>query len=227
VDETTATNVDSPALPAGGVPVQSAFAAVLARHAQDGGDHGGDRIIGGDGKAARVVLAPVEGRAVLNLRTVPKPVRDTFATVLGLKLPTVAWLSAADADGRVQALWTGPGDWLITCADAQRPAIEARLRAALEGMTGALTDVGHGFAVLNLSGPAAVDVLAQGCAIDLDPEAFTEGACAMTALARMRVVVHRRPRGGGYDVYVARSLAESLWHLVTVAATEYGYRIGR
>jgi len=212
VDEMTASN-----------PVaESAFAAALKEHAAGGAA----RIVGGDGSTARVVLTPVEGRAVLNLRTVPKPVRDTFAVVLGLKLPTVAWLSAADADGRVHALWTGPGDWLITCAESARPELETRLRGALEGMTGALTDVGHGFAVLNVSGPAAVDVLAQGCGIDLDTSVFTEGACAMTALARMRVVIHRLPRGGGYDVYVARSFADSLWHFVTVAAMEFGYRVG-
>ncbi len=200
----------------------SAFAAVLADHAAAGAD----RIAGGDGSNARVVLTPIEGRAVLNLRTVPQPVSAPFTTALGLKLPTVSWRSAADADGRVHALWTGPGDWLVTCTEADRPLLETRLRAALEGMTGALTDVGHGFAVLNLSGPAAVDVLAQGCGIDLDPAVFTDGACAMTAMARMQVVIHRLPRGGGYDVYVARSFAESLWHFVTVAALEFGYRVG-
>ncbi len=211
MDEMTASNLVA----------ESAFATALKDHAVAGAD----RVVGGDGTTSRVVLTPVEGRAVLNLRTVPKPVRDTFAVVLGLKLPTVAWLSAADADGRVHALWTGPGDWLITCAESARPELETRLRAALEGMTGALTDVGHGFAVLNVSGPAAVDVLAQGCGIDLDPSVFTEGACAMTALARMRVVIHRLPRGGGYDVYVARSFADSLWQFVKVAAMEFGYRV--
>lgn len=202
---------------------ESAFAAVLLEHA--GG--GAQRVVGGDGSTARVVLAPVEGRAVLDLRTVSSPVRDTVASVLGLQLPTVAGLSAADAEGRVHALWTGPGNWLITCPDAQRPGLEARLRIALEGMTGALTDVGAGFAVLNLSGPAAADMLAQGCTLDLDPAVFTEAACAMTALARMRVVIHRLPRAGGYDVYVARSFAGSLWQWVTVAALEFGYRVGQ
>ena len=49
----------------------------------------------------------------------------------------------------------------------------------------------------------------------------------MTALARMRVVIHRLPQAGGYDVYVARSFAGSLWQWVTVAALEFGYRVGQ
>ena len=190
-------------------------------------DAGADRVLGGDGQTARVVIAPVEGRAVLNLRTVPQPAPGAFASVLGLELPTAAGRSAAAADGTVHALWTGPGDWLITCPDASRLSLESGLRTVLEGMSGALTDVGHGFVVVNLSGPAAVDVLAQGCGLDLDPSVFTDGACAMTAMARMRVVIHRLPRGGGYDVYVARSYAESLWHFLTMAATEYGYRVSQ
>ena len=204
------------------VGAESAFAAVLKEHAAGGTDG----VIGGDSDKARVVITPVEGRAVLNLRTVPQPAPGLFASALGFELPTTAGRSGVAADRPVHALWTGPGDWLITCADADRPSLETRLRATLDGMTGALTDVSHGSAVLNLSGPAAVDVLAQGCGIDLDPAVFTDGACAMTALARMRVVIHRLPSGGGYDVYVARSVAENLWHFVTVAAREYGYRVG-
>ncbi len=186
-----------------------------------------DHVIGGDGRTARVVISPVEGRAVLNLRTVPQPGMGVFASVLGLELPTTAGRSTTTADGTVRALWTGPGDWLIACPDTARLSLESSLRTVLEGMSGALTDVGHGFVVFNLSGPAAVDVLAQGCGLDLDPSAFSEGMCAMTALARMQVVIHRLPQGDGYDVYVARSYAESLWHWVTVAAMEYGYRVRR
>lgn len=44
------------------------------------------------------------------------------------------------------------------------------------------SDGSQGYAVLNSSGASALDVLAQGCGIDLDPSVFIEGACTMTAL---------------------------------------------
>jgi sarcosine oxidase subunit gamma len=199
-----------------------AFAAALAAHAAGGAQH----VVGGDGIVARVVLKPVAGRAVLDLRAVPAPSCDTFATVLGFRLPMAAQSSAADAQGRVHALWAGPGHWLIACPESERPVLEAGLCATLEGLSGALTDVSHGYAVLNVSGGSALDMLAQGCGIDLDPPVFIEGACALTALARMQVAIHRLPRGGGLDLYVARSLAGSLWQFVTRAGLEFGYRVG-
>lgn len=201
---------------------EPAFAAALAAHAAEGAQ----RVVGGDSIVARVVLKPVAGRAVLDLRAVPGPSCDAFATVLGFPLPMAASLGTADAERRVHALWAGPGNWLIACPESERPVLQTQLCAALEGMTGALTDVSHGYAVLNISGASALDVLAQGCGIDLDPSVFIEGACAMTALARMPAVIHRLPRGGGHDLYVARSLADSLWQFVTMAGLEFGYRVG-
>jgi hypothetical protein len=51
----------------------------------------------------------------------------------------------------------------------------------------------------------------------------------MTGLARMRVLIDHlplsAPRGGSFDVYVARSYAASLWHFATTAAGEFGYRV--
>ncbi|MBC7780399.1 MAG: sarcosine oxidase subunit gamma [Proteobacteria bacterium] len=179
-----------------------------------------------DGKAG-VVLTPVRSRAVLNLRAPPgsATVPDTVHENLGLRLPAAAFGTAANADGRVRALWIGPGDWLIVCTEAARAQIEPVLRALLAGAPGALTDVGHGYAVLNLAGPNAVDVLAQGCGLDLHPDVFGAGQCAMTGLAKLRVVIERRARNAGYDVYVARSFAASLWHFVTEASIEFGYRV--
>jgi sarcosine oxidase gamma subunit len=86
---------------------------------------------------------------------------------------------------------------LSACPDTARLSLESNLRTAPEGMTGALTGVGHGFAAFNPSGPAAVDMLEQGCGLDLDPSAFTERICAMTALARMRRAAMWRACGTG------------------------------
>lgn len=184
---------------------------------------------------AGVVLSPVPDCAILNLRATAGNGRAIAALTaavqdqIGITLPTAVYGSASDADARIRALWTGPGDWLITCPETGLNATEAALREALAGASGALTDVSHGYAVLNLSGPDARAVLAQGCGLDLHPAVFPEGHCAMTGLARMRVLIDHlplsAPRGGSFDVYVARSYAASLWHFATTAAGEFGYRV--
>jgi len=205
----------APALPV------SAFAATLASYPHE---------FAAESRAG-VVLTPVEGRAILNLRCVADDpgVPAAVMNQLGLTLPLKVFGSAADASDQMTALWIGPGDWLVTCAEPDKSGVAALLRASLAGARGALIDVGHGYAVLHLSGPNAPDVLAQGCSLDLHPEVFIAGHCAMTGVAKLRAVIHRLPRSkagpGGYDVYVARSVAGNLWHFATTAAMEYGYQV--
>ncbi len=184
-----------------------------------------------------VVLTPIEGMALLNLRTAPgtSALRDALQARTGLLLPDTALATASDPHGRARALWIGPGDWLIRCTAPDRAEVEAALSAALSGTRGALVDVGHGWTALNLQGRHAADVLAAGCGLDLDPQVFGAGQCAMTGFGKLRVVIERRadpprspgaaPAGQSYDVYVARSFAGSLQHLLVEAAGEYGYRI--
>jgi sarcosine oxidase subunit gamma len=204
--------------------IGNAFDAAIALHA-------GDTAHGTVAGKAGVVLTPVRGRTIFNLRCTPgeAAVPEAVKAGLGLALPASVFGSTVSSAAHVRALWIGPGDWLIVCGEADSDTVQAKLRAALAGASGALTDVGHGYAVLNISGPNAADVLAQGCGLDLYPDVFAPGHCAMTGLAKMRVVIHRlpvrSPSGTGFDVYVARSFANSLWHFVTMAATEYGYRV--
>lgn len=227
-DPSNPTSASAAAAPPGGPATAGAFDTLLGAHALSGGL---DRPVAG---RTGVVLTPVAGRCVLNLRAHPErslpTMIDTVQAALGLALPTAVFGSAYNVARTLRALWIGPGDWLLTCAEGDRAGLETGLRQAREGISGALTDIGHGQAILNLTGARTLDVLAQGCGLDLHRSVFTEGHCAMTELARLRVLIDRvpvrpAPTGGSYDIYVARSYASSLWHFVTTAAIEYGYRV--
>jgi sarcosine oxidase, subunit gamma len=207
-----------------------AFSAVLAALAAEDLHRAVDERVG-------VVLSPLSGLAVLNLRAAPgtTSLAEAVQRGPGLPLPDAVFGSAADATGRARALWIGPGDWLIVCGEAERALVATQLMAALDGQSGALTDVGHGWAGINLRGRAATAVLASGCGLDLDPRVFRPGHCAMTGFGKLRVVIERRPDstcgadgeapGQSYDVLVARSFAASLWHMLLDAAHEHGYRV--
>lgn len=205
-----------------------AFDTLIAAHAKSGGL---DRPVAG---RTGVVLTPVTGRCIFNLRAhagaSPSSMIDAVNAALGLALPTAVFGSAYNKARTLRALWIGPGEWLLACAQSDRTHIEARLEQARDGIPSALTEVGHGHAILNLTGPRTLDVLAQGCGLDLHRSVFTEGHCAMTELARLQVLIDRvpvrpAPTGGSYDIHVGRSYASSLWHFITTAATEYGYRV--
>jgi sarcosine oxidase subunit gamma len=100
-----------------------------------------------------------------------------------------------------------------------------------------LCDVSHGRVAVRVSGADVRAALAKGCMLDLHPREFGPGACAQTVVARMNVIVHRRPTGDEndgdekdeaiFDLYVARSYARSFWHWLTEAADEYGCAVAR
>jgi sarcosine oxidase subunit gamma len=87
--------------------------------------------------------------------------------------------TTAVVDGRT-VLWLGPDEWLVLGGS----------EADFAGMLAAV-DVSANRVALEVDGPAATDVLAQGCALDLHESAFATGACAQTLLARVEVILHR------------------------------------
>jgi sarcosine oxidase, subunit gamma len=74
-------------------------------------------------------------------------------------------------------------------APEERPRLEVELRDALGDELGAVVDVCAQRTVIELSGPGSLDVLMQGCSIDLHPRVFHEGRCAQTMLARAQVIL--------------------------------------
>ena len=108
---------------------------------------------------------------------------------LGFALPFVP-NTTAEAGGRT-ALWLGPDEWLVIGAPGTGAAIELELAEALAGGLGSVVDLSANRTALELRGPAARDVLAQGCALDLHPRAFGPGRCAQTLLARAQVILYR------------------------------------
>ena len=93
--------------------------------------------------------------------------------------------------------WRRPG---------RRQGLQAELDAALQGLAHSLVDVSQRQSALLVSGPRARDLLASGCPLDLDPEAFPAGMCARTLLAKAEVVLWRRS-AEEYHLEVARSFS--------------------
>ena len=85
--------------------------------------------------------------------------------------------TTAEVDGAT-VLWLGPDEWLVLGAtEADFPDAAAAV------------DVSANRVAFELSGDDAADVLAQGCALDLDR--FEPGRCAQTLLARAQVILYR------------------------------------
>lgn len=175
-------------------------------------------------EAPGVTLAPRPFLGKISLRGDATTTDFTAAVtaVLGLALPRTPNRTARSA--LATALWLGPDHWLLVTAPGDETALCATLRAGLRSTVAAIVDVSDQLMTLTLGGARARDVLAKGCALDLDARAFPPGRVARTVLARVPVVLHF-PKGGdgcGFDLHVEASHAEFLWHWLADAAREYG-----
>ena len=96
----------------------------------------------------------------------------------------------------VRVLGLGPDEWLVLGAPDTADAVVDGLRSALTSLevdgVWSVVDVSAARTTIGLAGPAAREVLAHGCALDLDRRAFGAEAplqCAQTMLARAQVVL--------------------------------------
>jgi sarcosine oxidase subunit gamma len=122
--------------------------------------------------------------------------------------------------GDVEVLWLGPDEWLVLAEPGRQRELEDLLRTAIGDSRGAVVDVSAQRTALSLSGPAAREVLARGCAIDLDPRIAPAGTCVQTRLARTGVtIVVRDERAGEFLLLVRASFAQYLAAWLTDSCT--------
>ena len=134
-------------------------------------------------------------QAILNFRGDPADAAllQALSGVVGLPWPTRAADCPNDgpADAHHRVVWAGPDDWFVIAPAGCQSAMAKSLREAAGSRHHAVTDVSSGYVVLGLSGPAAAEVLAQGCPLDLHQRSFAVGASAGTHFFKASVWLWR------------------------------------
>lgn len=130
--------------------------------------------------------------------------REAAGRGFGLAMPEAA-CRAESAGGRA-ALWLGPDERLLLAPAGLEDILAGELETALGALPHSLVDVSHRQVALAVAGPAARDLLAYGCPLDLDDVAFPVGMCTRTVLGRAEVVLWRS-RPEEYHLETGRSFA--------------------
>jgi sarcosine oxidase, subunit gamma len=106
--------------------------------------------------------------------------------------PTTRNTVAAATHGEGHVLWLGPDEWLVVAQEGAPAevagAIESALRDAADGAFPTTVDVSANRVGIEVSGTGAADLLALGCALDLE-RGLPASGCAQTLVARANVVV--------------------------------------
>ena len=154
---------------------------------------GGQSLTLGGVTLAEVLVGPITSVAVLpgGAKAVAKGLKP-----LGLAMPGPN--SFVEKKG-ARIVWTGREQAFVIGVDCP----------GLEGA--AVTDQSDGWAVLGVSGVAAVDVLARLVPLDLRLGAFPVGSAVRSGLNHMNVVI-LRVGDYAFEVMVFRSMARTAWH---------------
>jgi sarcosine oxidase subunit gamma len=149
---------------------------------------------------------------------------NAVRSVTGLNLPLTVG-EVTEAEG-CRAIWLGPDHWLLVTAEGHGPVLAADLKAAFSGIFAAAIDVSGARMRLRLIGPAAVDVLASGCRLDLTSAQFGAGHAVQAPLGNVTAIIHCVPlesavEGLGYDLYIPRSQVLSFWRWLEHAGRPY------
>jgi heterotetrameric sarcosine oxidase gamma subunit len=143
---------------------------------------------------------------------------DRIQKSLGAPLPRQCGHTTAAGPHRVA--WLGPDEWLVI-SQADATAVAAELREALAGAPGSVVDVSANRTTLELSGPAARQVLDKGCPLDLHPRAFGPGQAVSTTVGPVPVLLWQVDDLPTYRLFPRSSFADYLARWLIDAMSEY------
>ncbi|MBZ3906010.1 sarcosine oxidase subunit gamma [Streptomyces griseiscabiei] len=157
---------------------------------------------------------------MVNLRVDPESeAADRIAKTLGVPLP--ARCGQTSTSGSRTVVWLGPDEWLVL-SHTEAGTVAAELREALADTPGSVVDVSANRTTLELTGPAAREVLEKGCPLDLHPRAFAPGQAVSTTVGPVAVLLWQVDDTPTYRLFPRSSFADYLARWLIDAMSEYG-----
>ena len=120
----------------------------------------------------------------------------------------------------VRILWIGPNNWLALSATV---SLSEEIAKSLSNDEFAITDLSHSKAIIELSGKNVKEVLKKGCPINFNDLNKNEVVNSIfNGIAVTLDFINDQP--DKIRVMCLRSFGESLYHSVTDASLEFGYK---
>ena len=135
-----------------------------------------------------------------------------------LKFPEAAMQVNSNKDTRI--LWSGPSNWLLV---STKKDILSSIQKICDDKNFAVTDLSHSRAIIELKGSNSKEVLKKGCPINLNE--FKVNNCANSIFHGITItidMISENPET--FRIFALRSFGESLYHSITDACLEDGYK---
>ena len=135
----------------------------------------------------------------------------------GLNLPT-SLKSSSNSNTRI--LWLGPNNWVVFSSDLD---LIQKEKDQFKEEDFAITNISHSRTIIELEGDLINEVLKKGCPLDIN--SFKEGDCANSVYNGITITIDFvSDKPNKVRISGLRSFGESLYHSITDACLEFGYK---
>ena len=135
----------------------------------------------------------------------------------GLNLST-SLKSSSNSNTRI--LWLGPNNWLVFSSDLD---LIQKEKDQFKEEDFAITNISHSRTIIELEGDLVNEVLKKGCPLDIN--SFKEGDCANSVYNGITITIDFvSDKPNKVRISGLRSFGESLYHSITDACLEFGYK---
>ena len=135
-----------------------------------------------------------------------------------LKFPEEAMHVNSNNETRI--FWNGPNNWIVV---SNKKEILSNIKKKCDDKNFAVTDLSHSRTVIELKGNNVKEILKKGCPINFSE--FKLNNCANSIFHGITITIDMiNDNPETFRIFALRSFGESLYHSITDACLEDGYK---
>ena len=149
--------------------------------------------------------------------------KNSSIKINDIKLNNLQFVNEAQkvvANENLRILWNSPNNWLVV---SKKKELFSEILKNINDSDFAVTDLSHSKAIIEIEGPNVKEVLKKGCPFNFN--IFSKNMCinsSYNGISFLVDMVEDNPEKA--RIFSLRSFGESMYHSITDASLEYGYK---
>ncbi len=149
--------------------------------------------------------------------------KNSSIKINDIKLSNLQFVNEAQkvvANENLRILWNSPNNWLVV---SNKKELFSEIVKNFNDSDFAVTDLSHSKAIIEIEGPNVKEVLKKGCPFNFN--IFSKNMCinsSYNGISFLVDMVEDDPEKA--RIFSLRSFGESMYHSITDASLEYGYK---
>ena len=153
---------------------------------------------------------------IVQYKNSPVSIKDINIEGLNLNDET----SSVSSNNDTRILWCGPKNWLLV---SSKKDLLKSIYTSLKETDFAITDLSHSRAIIELEGDNSKEILKKGCPFNFNE--LKKNNCVNSVFNGITITIDMiEDNPNKIRLFALRSFGESLYHSITDACLEFGYK---